>query len=370
MTADLKVIENLLDAPSLYPDEPRKDRETRRADMIAWAEKYDEQCEYYNLYGMDLADAAPCDTWLDYGIFRKIRFRTNADYFPLGSAFPYNFTLFMRDKLSFEMFTQMVLGKDSKEYVPSVGVIYGKTVYIRNESGALIEIASLEDLTTRFEGQKLVFKQTFGCSGKSVYIVEVQDGKLAVPGSTEEAARPDDFLGTIADPRAIWLVQPYIHQNETLSRLNDTSVNTMRILTFHTGERIVVPDLSIIRYGKKGALLDNADSGGRYTAVDGNGILRDKAYDFVGMGVEDSPFAGMKIEEYGKAVELVKRLHSFIPQLFTVGWDVAFTTDGPAVVEGNDGWDPSLNQPPRGNAMRPVWDSLLAERKENTGRLI
>ena len=123
-----------------------------------------------------------------------------------------------------------------------------------------------------------------------------------------------------------------------------------------------------MRFGKEGAPLDNADSGGMYCAVSPEGVLQEKAFVFIGRSVVENPHAGHVMPDYRKAVELVTSLHALMPQLFTIGWDVAYTDDGPVVVEGNDGWDPGLNQKTRGHQMRGIWDELLAEREANLGK--
>lgn len=42
-----------------------------------------------------------------------------------------------------------------------------------------------------------------------------------------------------------------------------------------------------------------------------------------------------------EAADLCVRLHDDLPGLHSVGWDVAFTPDGPIVIEGNDNWNGS-----------------------------
>ncbi len=37
-------------------------------------------------------------------------------------------------------------------------------------------------------------------------------------------------------------------------------------------------------------------------------------------------------------------IHKGISELFTGGWDVALTTNGPLVFEGNDGWCPYVSK--------------------------
>ena len=66
---------------------------------------------------------------------------------------------------------------------------------------------------------------------------------------------------------------------------------------------------------------------------------------------------------FADSVALAKEAHSCIPQLFTVGWDIVVTPDGPRILEGNDGWDPYLSQTPQGNAQRRIWNTCLQERQ-------
>lgn len=44
---------------------------------------------------------------------------------------------------------------------------------------------------------------------------------------------------------------------------------------------------------------------------------------------------GFRIEQLADAVALVKNAHMLVPELGTVGWDVALTDDGPLIIEGN-----------------------------------
>ena len=74
------------------------------------------------------------------------------------------------------------------------------------------------------------------------------------------------------------------------------------------------------------------------------------------------PFAGKVIPFFEESISLAMEAHKHVPQLFTIGWDIVTTPDGPLLLEGNDGWDPYLSQAPEGNAQRRIWDELLGER--------
>ena len=47
-------------------------------------------------------------------------------------------------------------------------------------------------------------------------------------------------------------------------------------------------------------------------------------------------FSDVKINGVKEAFDLVKKLHLEIPQVRYIGWDIAFTNDGPELVEGNE----------------------------------
>ena len=55
-------------------------------------------------------------------------------------------------------------------------------------------------------------------------------------------------------------------------------------------------------------------------------------------------FDGREIPFYGKVVELVTSAHKLFDTLQTIGWDVAVTSDGVYLLEGNHCWDIEMLQ--------------------------
>ena len=268
----LELIEKVLDEPSCYPEFERKSRELRRAELIDWYEKYGEVNICYNLYGMDRTCAVPNDQYLDRGLFRKQRHDVNARFFPAGSKFPYDYTLLMRDKLSFEMFMQSVFG-NRECYCASVAYLIGFDLYEHSVLRGCVP-ASVDDLMNRYNGRKMVIKQTFGCSAEGVKVVQFQDGYVVYHN---RAIPADDFFEQISASNVSWLIQSFICQHEILNKLNESSVNTLRVLTYHTGNYVEIGH-AIIRFGKTGADVDNADQGGIMTGIDAEGKLMPYAF--------------------------------------------------------------------------------------------
>ena len=351
-------IEKLLDAPSCYPEDERKPRELRREELYGWITKYNEVNQFYNIYGMDRCCSEPNDYWLDRGKFRKERHDINAKWKPRGSNFSYDYTIYMRDKLAFELFMKGVFGYGN-EYSRSEGVIIGNQAYINDKEKGLVPV-SFNEFCEKNNNQKMVFKQSFGCSGDSIEIGLIYRDKVIV---NHNEYKPEQYFSLISDPQTTWLIQNYIVQHKTLMELNDTSVNTMRVITFNTGNTVVVAR-NVLRYGKKGSCVDNADKGGFVTGVSMKGELYPDCFNFSSSMRSINPYNNIVLPYYEEAIEIVKRAHSLIPELFTIGWDVAFGINGPIIIEGNDGWDPHIAQAPLGNAMRTVWNELTAQRKD------
>ena len=352
----------VLDTASLYPEVERKPREQREAELREWLQKYDEVNKCYNLYGMDRVDADDCDAWLDLKTFGKHRYAVNSAYAPADSAFQFNHTLITRNKLVFEMFLSFWYGPESGVYMPSLAVFLGKDFYSCAKGPQRMEPADFTEFVNRHDtGQRLVFKEVFGQKGKQVHIVEVQQGKLAEKG---ELLSPAEFAAKIAGDGLTWIVQDYIFQHEVMSGFNPTSVNTYRIVTYHTGARCFVEDAAV-RMGYPGELVDNAFSDGYYTNVDANGKLDESLFNFSHKSREIHKWQDVKVPAAAEAFQFCVDLHSRTPELFSVGWDIAVTQDGkPLVIEANDSWAVFVTQTAWGHAARRAWESHLAERQE------
>lgn len=343
-------IESILAAPTCYPEKERKTYEQRNADLVYWFEKYNDINETYNLWGMDCADAAPIDEWLDRGIFRKQRHDVNAFFYPNGSQFPMDYTVVMRDKRMFEAFAEMILGYGNC-YSPSIGYIIEKKFFGKGVH------RDFRNLVNNYESNLLVFKQVFGCSGETVRVVRISDGCICCNNCSYS---PEDFLAFLsADKASNWVIQEYIIQHPLMSNINATSVNTLRFVTFHTGDRVEVFPVVMMRYGIAGALVDNANLG---VGVDCRGIVMEDAFSLVQKTRFKCPVAGMQIPYFNDALSLVKKVHSHIPEIFTVGWDVCITPNGPHLIEGNDGWDVVLHQAFEGCRFRKTYNEMLAKR--------
>ena len=355
------LLKKILDEKSYYPEKCRKSYDERREELLSWYRKYGEVNEFYNVWGFDCADSEEPDRWLDHGIFRKQRYEINSRFRSYGDTLSTNYTAVMRDKSLFEAFVSQLI-HDEKKYVRSYAFFKGFQ-YLSNENDDQFrKNDTFEKFCKRHEGETVVFKRATGCSGLGVYICKIKEGKIYTSDFPEGVSLAD-YLKEILKPNATWMLQPFIKQHPFMEKLNPRTVNIVRIVTFHTGKRVFsVPPMLV--YARKDTQVCNSDQGSYYVGISSDGTIGNKAFDRLSSSLVTCAAGGERLPYFEELKELVLTLHRGIPEMFTIGWDVAITPEGPLVFEGNDGWCPYVSEWDSETALRPVWDAAVLERKE------
>ena len=135
-------------------------------------------------------------------------------------------------------------------------------------------------------------------------------------------------------------VQEAINQHETLNRIHDKSINTLRIMSlFYNGKVHILS--SVLRMGRDGSRVDNASSGGIVCGINTDGTLKEFAFDTTGRRWAQHPqgtvFKGTFIEGYDKCCALIRRIAGrFCTATRLISWDFAVGEDGePILIEVN-----------------------------------
>ena len=178
------------------------------------------------------------------------------------------------------------------------------------------------------QGKDVVFAKNTGlCGGAGISRIEA--GK----------EDPDELYDRLRESGQ-FLVEQKIVQHPEMDRLCPSSVNTVRIVTvLKNGEAHFM--YSLVRIGNGKSAVDNITSGGLYTAVPEDGVLKKPAFcDKTGKYYDSHPatgtvFAGFRIPMFRQAVELCLEAALVEPHMGYIGWDVAITEAGPVLVEGN-----------------------------------
>lgn len=139
-----------------------------------------------------------------------------------------------------------------------------------------------------------------------------------------------------------YLIEQVIEQHPLIKSIHPQSVNTLRIFSIIDKEGIPHVALPIFRAGLGNSVTDNTSSGGLFFIVDkDSGIIessgrtercRDRYVCHPDTGVQ---VTGIKIPYYDEIVKMIKEVALITPSLRYVGWDVAITENGPALIEGN-----------------------------------
>ncbi len=137
-----------------------------------------------------------------------------------------------------------------------------------------------------------------------------------------------------------FLVEEEIKQNEKMSSLSPSSINTLRIVTVNYNGSVHLM-YTLMRIGNGKTCVDNICSGGMYVRVGDDGVVHKPAFcEATGEYYEAHPvtgtrFCGFEVPMFNEAVEICKKAALKYPQVGYVGWDVAITPEKPVIVEGN-----------------------------------
>lgn len=148
-----------------------------------------------------------------------------------------------------------------------------------------------------------------------------------------------ELKAMLNNPRDI-IVQEVIGQHESIRRIHDKSINTVRIMSLVMDGQVHLLS-GVLRMGRDGSPVDNASSGGIVCGLNDDGTLKEFAYDTRGNCWTQHPqgtvFKGVKIAGYSQCRELVKKLAGrFCSTSRLISWDFAVGEDGePILIELN-----------------------------------
>lgn len=151
------------------------------------------------------------------------------------------------------------------------------------------------------------------------------------------------IFNDLVETNVEWIVEEVIEQDASMAQWNETSVNTIRIPAILTskGFHIMTPS---IRTGIKGAVVDNAGSGGILANVDfKTGKIYTNGVDESGHTFENHPTSGVKFKDsivphWSELMLLVEKIHSTtMSSNKYIGWDFALSKRGWCLIEGNWG---------------------------------
>lgn len=163
-------------------------------------------------------------------------------------------------------------------------------------------------------------------------------GAKIVESTPEEADRVLEKLKK--DYTDGFIAEELIKQSSELEKFHPKSVNTLRIQTiYYNNDRIEII-YPCLRMGRGGAVIDNANSGGLFAAIDRDSGITIAASDELGRDYYEHPdtklpLVGINVPHWKEACELSIELAKKLPECKIIGWDLALTDKGWVLVEIN-----------------------------------
>lgn len=169
-----------------------------------------------------------------------------------------------------------------------------------------------------------------------------------------------------------FIIQSKLEQHPDLAKLNPTSVNTIRVLSYRKDDEVIIL-YAVIRIGRKGKVVDNETAGGIKADINlqtgrikgpAFGSPTEKNMPQTDSGVELDNFL---IPSFPQVLDFVKDLHLRLPYFRLIGWDISVDTDGnPVMIEWNKSAE--LSQVAHGPAFGDYTEDILASaiKEKNT----
>lgn len=198
--------------------------------------------------------------------------------------------------------------------------------------------AIAQDLISNPSG-KLVLKASHGQAGQEIKMLECRD------------LSPSQLVDIMKKGRYD-LVEEYILQHSEMMRLSPSGLNTVRIITQEHDEKVDIVGARLrITIN---SVVDNMAAGNaavpldkKHGRVTGPGVFSDITMP----DIDHHPVTGVKLNGFQvpfwqEIIAMVKEAALVAGKNRSIGWDVAITSNGPLLIEGNHNWCKLLWQLP------------------------
>ena len=230
------------------------------------------------------------------------------------------------------IFKHLLFGMDlpTPELLATVGLEYG--------------VWSCDELKDRLKSWHFdfVIKPISSTGGKDVIVLIWDDGRfIGRKGGVWTADFIWEYLSRHLEDG--FLIERRVFNVGQTKKIHPHTLNTFRIVTIRTKDgKWHVLD-RFMRFGCGESQVDNVGAGGIQVSVNEKGITKLAFGDYYKQPVTHHPDTGLPLvgfqaDGFDEVVALALRASRKFSMFGTVGWDIAFTTDGPMIIEANTRW--------------------------------
>jgi hypothetical protein len=238
-----------------------------------------------------------------------------------------------------------ILSIPTPEYLGYFHCGAGRTV----DNAPLVDAESLSRfLANRADLDKVCFKSVEGWGGQGFELVEIareSAGVRLLRARTGKQMTVEQFCAEVLSQpsgESGWVLERFLVQHEELSRLNPSSLNTLRIWALQHESGAAKPLLAYLRIGRADAIVDNQSSGGIVVPIDMHtGELR-AAMDgtacrrvFPVHPDHGAQIEGVRLPFFAESLALAANSVLAFPGIRFAGVDVAVSPSGPRMIELN-----------------------------------
>lgn len=196
---------------------------------------------------------------------------------------------------------------------------------------------------------KVIVKPICGQGGKDIYITETENEESIIK-----------LYSQIKN--GSYIIEEIIKQHPDLARINNSSVNTIRVYSVQKDNEIFITG-AVLRMGRDNSLIDNYSTGGLAAEIDVDlGIVISRAVTHNNDSMYVHPdssviLIGFKIPLWEEIRETVKTAHLRIPLLRYIAWDVVVTNENKITfIEANALGGVGIQQHPLLVGKKPIYE--------------
>lgn len=310
--------------------EKNKIKDKRRVNLYSQIELTNEQkLEINNFYLTNYGKKIPYK-W--HRLYQSFTGKFDVTYFPEflyipnfeAKMNPYWYSKAFEDKNLLEF-----LVKNTEIKIPEV-IISCVNGVLRNKDCDIIDISKSVEILKKQKENLFLKPSIDSSSGIGCTLIDITTMKL-----------DHNFMSNIIKKYSgNFVLQKKIENSKELRALHPDSVNTFRIMTYIWSGKIEHCPV-VLRMGKNQITVDNAHAGGIFIGVKDDGNLCEEAYTefqerYLKHPDTDILFKGYTISKVKDVITAAKKLHSQIPQLGIVSWDLTLDkNDDIVLIEAN-----------------------------------
>lgn len=202
--------------------------------------------------------------------------------------------------------------------------------YYKRDAVYITGRADFEDYFNFVEEHPVfVRKNVFEGMGRSVELTDLSRENLTAESVFEDIVSHGPHI-----------LEEKVVQSDAMARFNESSVNTVRLITIKTREKIEIP-YTFMKVGREGSFIDNGGAGGILVGIDREtGITDTPGYDEWNICYNThpdhgSPLTGVQLPDWEQALKMCREMASAVSDVKYIGWDLAHTDNGWVLIEGN-----------------------------------